>query len=208
MQIDGNRFRRKRFGQFLAVADRIGVRDRPVRIIDIGGSVSYWQALAPLWQDRAFDITVVNLDVAPQESGNIRLLPGDACALDYADNSFDIVHSNSVLEHVGHWPRMRDMAAEVRRLAPHYYVQTPNYWFPIEPHYRSAFMHWMPESVRAAMLVRARRGFRSASNYDDAMESVQSINLVSGRQMSALFPDGAILKERLGPLTKSLIAVR
>jgi hypothetical protein len=209
MKVDGNLFRQKRFAKFLRVADLATPSTGKLRILDVGGTQSYWEALSPLWAGRDFEITIVNLGVEESDSYPYHVRAGDACALDqYESNSYDIVHSNSVIEHVGRWTQMQSMAGEIRRLAPHYYVQTPNYWFPYEPHYRTAFMHWYPESVRASMIVKKKRGFIHASSFDQAMRDVQDINLITARQMTALFPDAEIHKERVGPLTKSLIAIR
>ena len=208
MKVDGNRFRARRFKTFLDVLDSAGVTGRPTKVLDIGGTESYWRALEDQWRGRNLDITLVNLNVEPRDEGIFHHRPGDACNLALADNVFDVVHSNSVIEHVGHWDQMARMAGEVRRLAPHYYVQTPNFWFPVEPHYRSLFYHWLPESTRAARLVSKKRGFRSAPNFDTAMRDIQTVVLLTGRQMRELFPDGRLLRERVGPLTKSLIMVR
>lgn len=208
MNVDGNRFRAKRFRIFLDLLDRTGIKDRPIRILDIGGTESYWRALQGQWGGRQLDITLVNLDVDAKDDGIFHHRQGDATALDYPDNSFDLVHSNSVIEHVGHWPEMAKMAAEVRRLAPHYYVQTPNFWFPVEPHYRSLFYHWLPESTRAAMLVKKQRGFRTAPDFDTAMRDIQTVVLLTAGQMKVLFPDGELIRERIGPFTKSLTMVR
>jgi hypothetical protein len=101
------------------------------------------------------------------------------------------------------------MAAEIRRLAPHYYVQTPNFGFPIEPHFRMPFFHWLPETMRASMLLRWRKiGFRRAETLERAMALVQEIHLLTGRHMAHLFPDAKIRRERVGPFVKSLIAIR
>ena len=50
------------------------------------------------------------------------------------------------------------MAAEVRRLAPVYWVQTPNFWFPMEPHFLTPAWHWLPVDLRVAMLRRRALG--------------------------------------------------
>jgi len=210
MQIDGNRFRRRRLAHFLALADRVAVPGRPLRILDIGGTQSYWQALEPLWGRRDFDLTIVNLDTVPADDGRYHLRPGNACAMpEHADNSFDIVHSNSVIEHVGQWREMAAMAGEVRRLAPHYYLQTPNLWFPVEPHYRSLFFAWYPEATRARKLMRRRHGFRGPyADFAAAMADVQTVNLLDAAGLTTLFPDGRLIRERVFGLTKSLTVVR
>ena len=155
------------------------------------------------------EITIVNVDSSPSDDPPFYIRYGDACNLsEFPDNSFTIVHSNSVIEHVGHWSQMSAMAGEVRRLAPHYFVQTPNFWFPYEPHYRRLFMHWYPESLRAARILRRPQGFMVADTYAEAMTEVQNINLLTKRQMTELFPDAVLRRERIGPFTKSLIAIR
>lgn len=211
MKVDGNRFRRARLERFLALVRPLALKGgAPVRVLDIGGTRSYWESLADLWRDEPLDITIVNLGSETSDDGVYHLRAGNACNLeDYGDNSFDIVHSNSVIEHVGHWPEMCAMAKEVRRLAPHYYLQTPNFWFPLEPHFRTLFWAQYPESWRAAMLMRKRRGFRGpVASLDEAMRSIQDVNLLTARQMQSLFPDATIHRERIFGLTKSLIACR
>jgi len=208
--VDSNRFRRTRFERFLAIAREVAAGKGLVRIIDIGGTRAYWHGVEDMWTDLPLDITLINLDTPDSDDGIFHIRGGNACALlDHADNSFDIVHSNSVIEHVGHWPEMLAMATEVRRLAPRYYLQTPNFWFPMEPHYRTLFFQMYPENVRANMLMRRRRGFRGPyQTLDAAMRDVQSVQLLNAKQMAALFPDAQIEREKIGILTKSLIAVR
>jgi hypothetical protein len=58
----------------------------------------------------------------------------------YRDKEFDIAFSNSVIEHVGNDLRIRQMADEVRRVGRNY-LQTPNYYFPLEPHFFFPFFH-------------------------------------------------------------------
>ena len=105
---------------------------------------------------------------------------------------------------------MAAMAGEVRRLAPKYYLQTPNFWFPVEPHYRTVGFQWLPEgSPCAGLLTKHKLGFRGPTHsYDAAMRNIQTVNLLTATQMRELFPDAAHKHERFFGFSKSLIAVR
>lgn len=208
MRVDGNQFRRKRMKLFLSLLG--DPASRTLRILDIGGTASYWRATEDLWKPWSLHFTIVNLGVEPSDDGPFSIRPGNACAMpEYADNAFDIVHSNSVIEHVGHWPEMAAMAGEVRRLAPAYYLQTPDFWFPVEPHYRTIGFQWLPESARAALLRDHKLGFRGPTrSFDAAMRDIQTVNLLTATQMRELFPDADHRRERFFGFSKSLIAMR
>jgi hypothetical protein len=197
-----NRFRAKRFSKFASLI-RPG---RKYRVIDIGGTLAFWKGIGSLYGSSDIEIVVVNLDEAEVTDRNVSVRRGDACNLsEYPDNSFDIVHSNSVIEHVGPWQQVQQMASEVRRLAPQYFVQTPNVGFPIEPHFRLPFVHWLPEQARISVLQKAGRIPKDTHR---ATPAVQRIALLSKGQMKALFPDAMIWQEKVMGLTKSLVAIK
>jgi hypothetical protein len=183
-----NRFRQERMRKFLELVPS----DRAIRILDLGGTAAYWRALPALYDARNVEITILNLDPEEAVDRNLTVRRGDACATGLPDMAFDIVHSNSVIEHVGGWPKMQALAREVRRLAPAYFVQTPNYWFPIEPHYKLPFVQFLPKAVR-----------RKVTSDDP-----ERIRLLSASEVRALFPDAVLWRERFGGWTKSLVAIR
>jgi hypothetical protein len=198
-----NRFRQARMQRFLSLVAPL-MSKGPVRILDIGGTASYWHALPGLYRAPNVEITICNLSRDEFDDGNLRVRHGNACSLPFTDMSFDVVHSNSVIEHVGHWPEMQAMASEVRRLAPVYFVQTPNYWFPLEPHYRLPFVQFLPKPARAFVVDALRHNPASRP----ASQVVGGIQLIAAHQMRALFPDAKIERERFFGMAKSLIAVR
>ena len=105
---------------------------------------------------------------------------------------------------------MLKAAAEIRRLANAYYIQTPNFWFPVEPHFRAPWLHFLPEQLRARLVMRVRLGFAEtrSETMSDAMLQVQDARLLDRMQLAALFPEAEILDERFFGFTKSLIAIR
>ena len=211
MGSDGSRlFRRRRFQSFLPLVDSVIARNGQCRILDVGGESRYWCGMADLLGDRAVQVTMVNPAHSAMQDPRFRYENGDARDLSrWPDMSFDIVHSNSVIEHVGTWLDMGDMAREVRRLAPCYFVQTPYFWFPMEPHSSTLFFHWLPEPVRLRLVLRKKRGhWTRAQDVETGMALVHSAFLLDRRMMGALFPDAEIRCERVGGLIKSLVAVR
>ncbi len=206
-----NRFREKRFAWFLDLLTQVNRRNGALRILDVGGTMPYWTAR--LSRLDGLDLQVTLLNKAEMPVGNdprFRSVTGDARDLSqFADDSFDVVHSNSVIEHVGRWVDMAAMAREVRRVAPAHFIQTPYFWFPIEPHCRTPFFHWMPESWRLRLVMSRPLGFwPKAPDLDAAMERVQWSVLLDRKMYRGLFPDSQIRQERVFALTKSLVAVR
>ena len=90
-------FRRKRFAFFNSLLSRLS---RPVSILDVGGAAGYWQTMGMEADNQVF-ITLLNLTHEQVAIPNITSVAGDARKLEYADDSFEIVFSNSVIEHVG-----------------------------------------------------------------------------------------------------------
>jgi hypothetical protein len=131
---------------------------------------------------------------------NVTVLTGDGTRLPFDDGEFEVAFSNSVIEHVS-VELQPAFAAEIRRVSHRYFVQTPNRWFPLEPHYQFPFFQFLPERVRRALNRRFTLGFQGRGEWEP-------ITLLSAADLLRLFPDAVIHRERALGLTKSLMAVR
>ena len=205
-----NARRTRRFEAFADLVEGLSERQaRPVRILDIGGTNSFWEQRG--WAGRPdVQVVLVNLEAEPRLHENIEPRAGDAtCLSEFGDRSFDVVFSNSVIEHLQTGERQAAMAAEVSRLAKVYWVQTPNFWFPIEPHFLTPLWHWLPVSLRVALLRRRRWGWCGPCPDRNSAEAlVREVRLMRGRELERMFPDATLVRERIGPLVKSFVAVR
>ena len=201
-----HKLRERRFRLFDQL---VGALPRPLRIIDVGGTTRYWEQRGWAGRDDV-SITLVNLEAEPQRFANVLSTSGDATDLsEHADDSFDIAFSNSVIEHLFTLDAQQRMADEIRRVAPAYWVQTPNFWFPVEPHFLVPAWHWLPEDTRVAIL--RRRGVGWAGRCPEeahARAIVQEHRLMRRSELARLFPDAVIVGERFGGLTKSWTALR
>jgi hypothetical protein len=138
----------------------------------------------------------------------VEVTVGDGCAMSMvADRQFDICHSNSVLEHVGSLQRMMAFAAEVRRVAVAYYVQTPYLWFPVEPHFNLPLVGWLPPSTRAQLVWRTKLGKKRFASYAETAAFVDHCQMVDAYTLRQLFPEAELHRERLALMTKSVTAV-
>lgn len=172
------------------------------RVIDLGGTPQFWDNLP-----RSLDITVINLpDFNPPYDGSshhkITLLEGDACATTFADQSFDIAFSNSVIEHVGGDLKEDQLAREVHRLAPAHWVQTPSIWFPIEAHNNMPFWWLYPTPVKNAFMRRWRRRLPAWA------EMIAGTVVISKLRMKQMFPDSDLIIERAAGFVKSYICYK
>ena len=179
-----------------------------VRVLDIGGTYDFWNALAFQYLNRC-EITLLNLEKRgdPESIPNVHFLEGDATDLSaFQDGEFDLVFSNSCIEHVGRFPEWQRMADGMRRVGKHYFLQTPNRYFPMEPHFMFPFFQFLPLKVRAWLFHHFDLGyFRKNSDWKECMKEVDSIHLLSLHDLKRLFPDAQVKKEKLLGLTKSFM---
>ncbi|MGH8905614.1 MAG: class I SAM-dependent methyltransferase [Egibacteraceae bacterium] len=178
-----------------------------MRVIDLGGTTESW-IRAPV---RPLHVCVLNLAPADREPPEwITPIQGDACAPPEAllRERFDLVFSNSLIEHVGGHFRRAALADAIARLASRHWVQTPYRYFPIEPHWLFPGFQFLPLAARAWLSHRWPLMHTRAGTQASALAASLEIELLSRTEMTFYFPDSRILDERVGPLTKSLIAIK
>jgi Methyltransferase domain len=198
-------FRRRRMERF---AREFGITTA-TRVLDIGGTPDCWRLLAerPL-------VTLLNTPRARAALGGATSwVAGDGRRLPFRDSAFDVVFSNSVIEHVGDVASQERFAREVARVGRGYWVQTPNRYFPVEQHLLTPFIHWLPKSWQRRIVPRCnlwsllvpatadRRRF-----YID--HYLTDVRLLGPGEVRALFPGARVIRERFCGITKSLVATR
>ena len=200
-----DRLRQRRFELLRGLLDALG---RPVRILDVGGTTGFWERVGYAGRD---GVEIVLLNQIDQEAphDNLTAVVGDAADLSaFGDGSFDVVLSNSVIEHLPTPELQGRMAAEMRRVGRCLYVQTPNRYFPLEPHFLFPFYALLPLNVRAFLLQHLDLGWHLRQpNRAAALREVRSIRLMTGRELRRAFPGARIERERILVFTKSFIVL-
>ncbi len=124
----------------------------------------------------------------------IEAVIADGCRLPFPDQSFDIVFSNAVIEHVV--PEGQElMAREILRVGRGWFVTTPNFWYPIEMHHKLPLFQFLPRPWQE----RIRRKYHT---WPDG----EPIHLLTSRELSQLLPGSQILKTRITFFPETLIA--
>ncbi|MCC6832546.1 MAG: class I SAM-dependent methyltransferase [Thermoleophilia bacterium] len=171
------------------------------RVVDLGGTPYMWDLF-----DHDFRVTLVNLPgtVRGEIPPGVEWVEGDACELDgvFRSGTFDLVFSNSVIEHVGDEDRQAAFAEQVHRLAPAHWIQTPSPRFPVEAHTGVPFYWQRSQHDRDRRLERWRRELPVWA------EMIAETRVLSRHRMRALFPESGIWRERLAGLEKSITAYR
>jgi hypothetical protein len=191
-----NRFRKARGRVLRAQIEALAaILGRDITILDVGGRPDYWDNVG---LEHVARIEVLNYDEAElnrraptdlfvHKIGDARNLSG------YPDKSVDLVHSNSVIEHVGAWADMAAMAREALRVGRSGWIQTPAWEFPIEPHFRAPFLHWFGQPMRRRMMFLSAR-YRPLT-VNERRQHIDRINLLSKAEVKALFPDCKVMTE-------------
>lgn len=202
------RFRERRMRRFLEICQPTP----DTLVLDVGGNPRIWTLIPEAQRPR---VVYLNLPRAFEPGDDpLHTVFADGLHLPFADQSFDLVFSNSVVEHVGSEANQRRFAEEVRRVGRRYWVQTPNRGFPVEQHLLTPFLHWLPPTLRRAVARRftvweliAKPTPESRRFYVEHF--LDDIRLLDRSQVQSLFPDARVLRESmLGLLTKSWIAYR
>lgn len=201
-----NKFRRKRFKLFM---DFIKDFPRPVKILDAGGTVNYWEQVG-IAGNEEFEITIVNLEI-PQNMlyNNIILAKGDVTDLSmFRDKSFDIVFSNSVIEHIPTAEGRQRMADEIKRVGKSYFIQTPNYYFPFEPHFLLPLFQYYPKRFKIFLLTHFNIGwFKKCENNEVALRLLENNKLLKPVELKSYFPSSKIFYEKFLLFNKSIIVI-
>lgn len=138
-------------------------RPQPIRMLEVGtgsgGIASYFGTHPQL----RCDVDAVDVRDNRIVAEGYRYHPVTGTALPFADEAFDVVLTNHVIEHVGDIRAQRAHLLEVRRVLRQDgigYLAVPNRWMLVEPHYHLAFLSWLPRWLRTPYLRLSRRGKR------------------------------------------------
>jgi len=191
-----NKFRKDRFENFLKI---LQVTDQD-KILDVGGYHHFWQS-----SNFKENVTILNIELPKDQPTPFTWVQGDACNMEmFQDQQFDIVFSNSVIEHVGDFARQQMFAKEVQRVAKKYWVQTPYKHFPVEPHFIFPFYQYLPHKSRNFIAKVWPFSFAKMLHLDPIFEA-EHIWLLGKKDLRKLFYNAELYNENFWGVTKSLI---
>lgn len=198
------KLRKKRFEFFLQYCSNL---HKPLNIIDLGGSICYWSNLGFINNDN-YKISILNIE--EQDTGdckNITFIKGDVRNLSFIDDkSYDLVFSNSLLEHLNTFEDQNKLAKEIMRIGKHFFIQTPNYYFPVEPHFLFPFFQFFSEDIRTRLVSNYNLGwFQRQADKEKAAKLASSIRLLKRNELKEMFFESKIYSEKFFLLNKSFI---
>jgi ubiquinone/menaquinone biosynthesis C-methylase UbiE len=203
-------FRNRRFGFFRQFFDQISAGGaQSVKILDIGGTEDYWKSMGFELNDKT-EIVLLNLYEKEVSHPGFKSIKGDACNLEgIADKSFDLVFSNSVIEHLFTQENQIKMANEIQRVGKNYFIQTPNKYFPIEPHWVFPFFQFLPFGLQVFLTQHFNLGhIPKTVDQEKAKEQVREVRLLSKKEFHSMFSGAKIFLEQFFGFTKSFIVYK
>ncbi|MBK8980849.1 MAG: class I SAM-dependent methyltransferase [Ignavibacteria bacterium] len=180
---------------------------KPLRILDLGGSEYFWRNLN-LVNLNDLRILLVNTEFQDvNKYSNMDFLEKDVKDLsEFGDKEFDIVHSNSLIEHISSAGDQKKLAEEIVRIGKHYFIQTPNYFFPFEPHFMFPFFQFLPHKKKVDMIMKKDLGwYKRETDFRKADELASSVRLLKKKELKNYFKGAKIYSEKYFLFTKSFI---
>jgi SAM-dependent methyltransferase len=157
LDLPSRRFKGLKIERLLDLANR----PQPIRMLEVGtgsGGIAHYFGTHP--QLRC-EVDAVDVHDNRLVTDGYRYHQVQDTQLPFADESFDVVLTNHVIEHVGDEQAQRAHLAELRRvLRPDGvgYLAVPNRWMLVEPHYGLAFLSWLPHAWRTPYLRAMHKG--------------------------------------------------
>lgn len=202
----GAKFRANRLRKFEKLYFRNFKLEKPISILDVGGTDYFWKK-SQIPNIPGVRITLLNLHLEKTSHPHIKAIVGDATDMkEFEDKKFDLVFSNSVIEHLYTFEYQRKMADEIQRVGRKYFVQTPNKYFPVEAHYAIPFAQYLPKRLLFFLLTKTKISRFKRWDQKAAQQYLDEIRLLSGSEMKVLFPESKLLRESVLGLTKSITA--
>jgi len=179
---------------------------RTIRVLDLGGTQYFWYQLG-LTNNSNLKITILNIKREKIVFNNITHRLGSALNLGkFNDKEFDLVFSNSLLEHIANYEDQIKVAREIKRIGKTYIVQTPNKYFPIEPHYFLPFFYLVPRALRPYYVTFFSLKWRASKrDFKELGSHIGSIRLLKAKELENMFMGDEIVKEKFLFLTKSFV---
>lgn len=200
------RFRTNRFKILSEKLSKLNLTE--IKILDLGGSSYFWDEMSKHFPAK-YKLTIVNLNRDEIGDGDCQKIIGDGKTASFIkDKSFDVVVSNSVIEHLGTLAHQIEMANNIMRVADYYFIQTPAFIFPFEPHFLFPFFHWMPKWLRIKFVRNFDMGwFNKQKSEESAACLVSSIRILKKKELKKIFSNSKIISEKFCFLTKSYLIV-
>jgi predicted SAM-dependent methyltransferase len=202
----GAKFRNQRNKDFEDLFFKNFSKDEPIRVLDVGGAAYFWNT-SSLPSLPNIEIILLNLGVEEIDHPKIKSVVGDATDMsEFEDNSFDLVFSNSVIEHLYTKENQQKMANEIIRVGKKHFIQTPNRYFPVEAHYALPFAQYLPKDLVYFFLTKTKLSRLQKWDPKDAQQYLDEIRLLDLREMQQLFPNSNMYLEKVMGMIKSISA--
>lgn len=159
----------------------VGFRDE-----EYGPDENYLEQHYP-WPDRLTALGIDEPVECPKRYPEVSFVCYDGSRFPFADEQFDVAHSNAVIEHVGGHDRQLLFLSELLRVARSVWMTTPNRGFPVDTHTLIPFAHWLPSRARDAIYARFGKSW-AAGSY---------LNLLYRRDLERLLRESGAANYRL-----------